>query len=165
MPLNLILDQRLSEDRWVHLADDAPLPVGGDITVTLARWQKESSELRAFSGHVGVRVPSTADIEETAPALFNCPLVILEFPSFPDGRAFTQARLLRERFGYKGELRATGDVRRDQVFYMQRCGFNAFAPAPHVDIGEVFKALTEITLTYQNAADQRPTISQRRSAA
>ena len=164
MPRRIIRDQRVTEDRWEHLADDAPLPPQGDVTVSLARWGSEREALRGFAGRLGVRVPNTADIEEIAVNVLDRPLICLEFPAFGDGRAFTQARLLRERLGYKGELRAIGDVARDQLWYMQRCGFDSYDPRPDRDIGEALKAFTEITATYQGAADGRVTIFARRAA-
>ncbi len=164
MPHRIIRDQRVVEDHWQHLADDAPLPASGDITLSLARWDKERGSLGAYSGKVGVRVPNTSDIEEIASIISSNILICLEFPAFGDGRAFTQARLLRERFGYKGELRAIGDVARDQLFYMQRCGIDSYEPRPDRDIGEALKAFTEITQTYQGAADGRTTVFARRAA-
>lgn len=163
MPPRIIHDQRVVEDHWQHLADDAPLPAAGDITVSLARWQQEADALKARAAKVGVRVPNTLDIEEVASNIIDIPLLCLEFPAFGDGRAFTQARLLRERLGYRGELRAMGDVARDQLFYMQRCGFDSYEPRADKDIGEALKAFTEITLTYQGAADTKQTVFARRA--
>ncbi len=71
-----------------------------------------------------------------------------------DGRAFTQARLLRERYGFKKEIRATGDVLQDQLFYMQRCGFDAFEVREDQDMASALKAFEEMTVTYQPAADE-----------
>ncbi len=164
MPRRIIREQRVVEDHWQHLADDAPLPTNGDVTVSYARWQKEGEALRLYQGQIGVRVPNHASIEEIASSIADRPLICLEFPAFGDGRAFSQARVLREYLGYKGELRAIGDVLRDQLFYMQRCGFNAYEPRADRDIGEALKAFTEITLTYQGAADQPQSIFQRRAA-
>ena len=164
MPHRIIRDQRVVEDHWQHLADDAPLPTSGDITVSLARWDTERETLRAYYGEVGVRIPNTVSLEELTLNIADISLICLDFPAFGDGRAFTQARLLRERLGYKGELRAVGDVARDQIWYMQRCGFDSYEPRPDRDIGEALKALTEITQTYQGAADHRTTVFARRAA-
>ncbi|MGH8530221.1 MAG: DUF934 domain-containing protein [Nevskiales bacterium] len=163
MPPRIIREQRVVEDHWLHLADDAPLSAEGDVTVSLGRWQNEAESLRAHTGKVGVRVPNTLDIEEITLSITDRPLICLEFPAFGDGRAFTQARLLRERLGYRGELRAVGDVARDQLFYMQRCGFDSYEPRADKDIGEALKAFTEITLTYQGAADTQQTVFARRA--
>lgn len=164
MPRRIIRDQRVVDDHWQHLADDAALPPGGDITVSMARWDKERDALRNHGGKVGVRLPNTVDVQEITLNTTDIPLICLEFPAFGDGRAFTQARLLRERLGYKGELRAIGDVVRDQMYYMQRCGFDSYEPRPDRDIGEALKAFTEITQTYQGAADGRTTVFARRAA-
>ena len=88
--------------------------------------------------------------------------MVLNFPAFKDGRGFTTARLLRERHGYKGEIRAVGDVGRDQMFYMQRCGFNAFEVRSDRDLEDALRALDDFTVTYQAAADQPLPLYRRR---
>lgn len=169
MPLEvgapLIAGRQIAANTCRHLMDDQVLPDNGLISITLARWEREAAALTTSLCQVGVRVASTVDIETCAMQLLDRPLIVLEFPSFGDGRAFTQARVLRERYGYRGELRASGDVRRDQLFYMQRCGFDTFELAPHVDLVDALRAFTEIRLTYQGAADSTRTIQHRRSAA
>lgn len=116
---SVIKGRRIVEDRWQSIADDAELPAGA-VIVALARWRRERAALLARDEPVGVRLPNTADVTELAEDLPKLAVVALEFPKFSDGRAYSQARLLRERFGYRGEIRAVGDVLRDQLFFMAR---------------------------------------------
>ena len=80
-------------------------------------------------------------------------MIAIDFPAFKDGRGFSQARLLRERYGYKGEIRAVGDVARDQMFFMARCGINAFEVKPGRSLEDALKAFNDFSVTYQPAAD------------
>ncbi|HRY15786.1 MAG TPA: DUF934 domain-containing protein, partial [Candidatus Competibacteraceae bacterium] len=113
---SVIKQRQIVEDAWRHVADDAQLPAG-PIIISFARWQQERVNLRERNEPVGVRLPNTTDVAELAGDLAELALVALEFPKFTDGRAYSQARLLRERHGYQGEIRATGDVLRDQLFF------------------------------------------------
>ena len=102
---------------------------------------------------MGVNWPNDKPESELAPYLPHLSLIALEFPVFRDGRAFTQGRLLRERHGFKGEIRATGDVLRDQFLFMVRAGFDAFEVKKASDADAFAKVLRELTLRYQPAAD------------
>ena len=144
-------------DPWVAIADDAPLPETGSPIVSLARWQRERAALRARNGALGVRLPNSAGVEEIAGDLDRLALVALEFPKFNDGRAFSQARLLRERYAYRGELRATGQVLRDQLLFMARCGFDAFEIAKGDPVESWQHAIAAFTVFYQPTGDGRPT--------
>ena len=99
-------------------------------------------------------MPNTVDVVEMVADLPRLELVALEFPKFSDGRALSQARLLRERYGYRGEIRAMGDVLRDQLFFMTRCGFDAFEPRPDRSLEDALAAFDEFSASYQPAADQ-----------
>ncbi|MFZ1642565.1 MAG: DUF934 domain-containing protein [Candidatus Contendobacter sp.] len=150
---SVIKHRRIVEDRWQHLADDADLPVG-PVIVTLARWRKERAALRERGDPVGVRLPNTANVADLAADLPVLALVALEFPKFADGRAYSQARLLRERYGYQGELRAVGDVLRDQLLFMARSGFDAFELRADRGLEDALEAFGEFSESYQPAADQ-----------
>lgn len=155
----------VAADPWQHVAAGDPLPAEGPVVVPFERWKAEREALLARHGAVGVRLANTQPLAEVAFDLARFELLELEFPKFVDGRAYTQARLLRERYGYKGELRATGNVLRDQLQFMQRCGFDAFeiAAANAVEIWRA--AVDEIEVVYQPAADGRvPAARLRRSA-
>ena len=90
------------------------------------------------------------------------PVIAIDFPQFTDGRGYSHARLLRERYGYTGEIRAIGDVLRDQLFFMQRCGFDAFAVRPDRDPYDALKGLSDFSVTYQTGVDQPLPLFRRR---
>ena len=114
------------EDGWTALADEAPAPDEGAILVSLKRWLGERETLRGRNSPVGVRVEAGAEAQAHLADLADRPLVALAFGKFADGRSFSYARLLRDRFGFRGELRAWGDVLIDEIPLMLRCGFNSF---------------------------------------
>ena len=150
----IIRNRQIVEDYWLSVADDEPLPPQGAVVVSLARWRQERETLLRRGDKLGVRLKNDAPVAEIATDLPDLALIALEFPSFRDGRAFTQARLLRERYGYRGELRAVGDVLRDQLFFMRRCGFDAFELRPDRSLEDALEAFDEFTVTYQAAADE-----------
>ena len=115
-----------AEDSWTFLADDAPAPDEGPIVVSLRRWLAEGETLKARGAQVGVAVEAGADALAHLADLAGRPLVALAFAKFADGRAFSYARLLRDRFRFRGELRAIGDVLIDEIPLMLRCGFDSF---------------------------------------
>ena len=118
----------LADDRFAAVADDEALPPG-DVILSLTRFQTDGEALLSEGRQVGVRVASDEAVEALAYDLPRIAVVALEFPKYRDGRAFTSARLLRERLGYQGEVRAVGDVLRTLAGFMVRCGFDAFEPA------------------------------------
>lgn len=147
-------------DHVVHVGDEDVLPDTGDVLVSRARLLADGEQLaaRRAAGHrVGVRL-TTEDSAETAASLLDrVDLVALYIPKFVDGRFFTTARLLRERYGYRGELRVCGDVVPDQVFYMHRCGIDAFeVPGPAHRLEAAARALSTFTEVYQGALDRGP---------
>jgi uncharacterized protein (DUF934 family) len=142
------------EDEFLHPSDDESLPLRGDVVVSLARFRAERDALLAREGQLGVRIPGEADPEELRADLDALALVEIELPRFKDGRAFTTGRLLRERLGFRGEIRAVGYVLRDQIFYLSRCGFDAFELKPNRDPEEALRAFGEMTVTYQPAVDE-----------
>jgi uncharacterized protein (DUF934 family) len=115
-----------AEDAWVFLADEAPAPAGGAIVVSLKRWLAERDALSSRAAPVGVALEAGADAQAHLAELATRPLVALAFAKFADGRSFSYARLLRDRHGFKGELRAIGDVLIDEIPLMLRCGFDSF---------------------------------------
>ena len=115
-----------AENDWTFVADDAPAPAEGAIVVSLQRWLAEGEALKARSAPVGVAVEAGADAQAHLADLAGRPLIALAFAKFADGRAFSYARMLRDRFGFKGELRAIGDVLIDEIPLMLRCGFDSF---------------------------------------
>ncbi|MBL6750861.1 MAG: DUF934 domain-containing protein [Nevskia sp.] len=158
----IIRNRAIAADDYTTLADDAPLPAMGQVIVSLQRWRAERGALAGGGLRVGVRLANTDDIALVWADVRERPLIALEWPKFADGRAFTQARLLRTRYGFAGELRAVGDVARDQMFYMRRCGIDSFAPRADQDLDGCLAALTELSDAYQPAADGVVPVWQRR---
>jgi uncharacterized protein (DUF934 family) len=113
-------------DSWTFLADGAPAPQGGAVVVSLKRWLDQREALAERDGPVGVVVDAGADAQAHLPDLAGRPLVALSFAKFADGRSFSYARMLRDRYGFRGELRAIGDVLIDEIPLMLRCGFDSF---------------------------------------
>lgn len=149
--MQVIKNRQIIEDTWTPVADDAELPPG-KVLVSVARWNREHAHLVGRKEPVGVRF-APDDSPEALQNLAQIPLIAVEFPKFSDGRGYSHARLLRERYGYKGELRAVGNVLRDQLFYMARCGIDSFALQPGKDIQGALEAFNEFSVTYQGAAD------------
>jgi uncharacterized protein (DUF934 family) len=154
----LIRDGARAEDDWIHLADDAAPPASGKAIVSLARWRKEHDTLGASPLSVGVQIPNTEDVNTLWPELKDRPLIALEWPKWGDGRALSQARVLRERWGYHGELRAVGCVARDLLQGMQRCGVDAFELRPNENVEQCLRALKDFSVAYQRAADTLPNV-------
>ena len=159
----LLKDGRLVADLWTSIADDAEVPATGPVIVSLAHFRAERDRLLARGAPLGVRLKSSELAKELGEDARLLELVALEFPTFRDGRAYSSARLLRERYGFSGELRAVGDVLRDQFLFMHRCGFDAFEVADVSAVDAWQKALAEFTVVYQPAADGRLPASARRS--
>ncbi|USG60725.1 DUF934 domain-containing protein [Sneathiella marina] len=153
---NYIKDRKPADDEWMPFTglEEADSLPAGDIYVPLEEWVAARGMLLGRNSRLGVSLKNTDDLTLIKDDLERLDLIVLEFPKMADGRAFTQARLLRDRYGFKGEIRATGDVLHDQLFYMQRCGFNAFELRSGEDLTGSLKAFTEMTVTYQPATDE-----------
>lgn len=169
----IIKDGHLVEDDWVFIPDSLPLDEVARPVVSLARWQGESRTWLGRNRPLGLRLPNDADPAIIGADLHRFALIELEFPTYRDGRAYSQARLLRERHGYPGELRAVGEVGRDQYFFLDRCGFDSVtvtgdeAELTHALEGW-FEAMAEISVPMQSASDKRSPASslrERRRAA
>jgi uncharacterized protein (DUF934 family) len=115
-----------AEDIWTTIADGDALPPAGAIVVSAQRWAAEREALSSRADRVGVLIVAGKDAVEQLREAAARPLVVLSFAKFADGRAFSYAELLRERFGFAGELRAGGDVLLDEIPLMLRCGFDSF---------------------------------------
>lgn len=140
------------DDPWIVIADDAPLPVSCPVIVSLTRWLAERDALRARNGLVGVRLRSAELAEDIAADLEHLSLVAIEFPTIGAGRGYTTGRLLRERYGFSGELRAVGPLVRDLFPFLRRCGFDAVEARDEVEAAAWRQAVGAITVAYQNAA-------------
>jgi uncharacterized protein (DUF934 family) len=155
--MQLVKSGRIVEDRFVRVLDDAPLPEGVPVILPAARLLADARDLVLRPAPVGVIWPNDRRIAELVPYLDWIALVALVFPTFKDGRAYSQARLLRERHAFRGELRATGQVLRDQALFMQRAGFDAFEVTKDIDASHFAEALQRYSVFYQPTGDGRPT--------
>ncbi len=146
-----------AEDGFAHLADEErPGPNVGDVIVSLPRFQADGGELRAQGRRLGVRLKPDEAVGTLAPDLPGVAVVALEFPKFRDGRAFSSAMLLRERYRYAGEVRAVGEVLRDLAKDMVRSGFDAFEPSDGSDPQTWGRAANRYRHVYQRGTDARP---------
>jgi uncharacterized protein (DUF934 family) len=151
----LVKDGRIIEDRYVRLLDDAPIPDGVPVIVAADRFMADAAELTRRDAPIGVLWPNNRKVAELEPWLNRLALVALVFPKFRDGRAYSQARLLRERYGFRGELRATGDVLRDQFQFLLRAGFDALEVKKQADAEVFAKAAARFSVFYQPSGDGR----------
>ncbi|MBL4683178.1 MAG: DUF934 domain-containing protein [Nannocystaceae bacterium] len=150
--MEIIRDQKIVQDSWRHIEDGDPVPESGDVTVSLIRFGAERSDLDARSGRDGVRVGPDEEIDTIIADLGKLPLIAVTFPKFTDGRGYSTARLLRGRHGYTGELRATGQIFRDQLFYLHRVGFDAFEMAPGKSLSDALEGFSDFSVTYQSSS-------------
>lgn len=141
---------RLSEN---EMPESVTIPAG-KIIVPLKVWQAQRATLENRA-ELGVWFASNERPEELKGEVEKFDVIAVDFPKFADGRGYSIAYNLRARLGYVGELRAIGDVLRDQMFYMQRVGFDAFAPRPDKNIHDALKGLTDFSETYQTSLDQK----------
>jgi len=160
--MEIIKQRKIVTDGFVHVTDDEPLPASGDLIVSLARFTAEKAALQTRKGKLGVQLKSDQTAQDVAADLDQLAVIAIEFPKFRDGRGFSTARLLRDRHGFKGEIRAVGHVIREQLFYMARCGFDAFELAPGKDIQDALTGFDDFHVTYQAAADDARPLYRRR---
>jgi uncharacterized protein (DUF934 family) len=153
----LVKNGKISTDPFVHVADDEAVPEGGAVLISAKRFLEDPALFAARVGETGVIWPNNRDLDDLVPHLGQVVVVALVFPSFRDGRAYSQARLLRERYGYKGELRATGQVLRDQFVFMLRAGFDAFEVKKESDAEAFTATVQRYSVFYQPTGDGRVT--------
>lgn len=147
--MKIIKDKAIIEDTWVHYCGTGDLP-DGNIIVSLQTWREAD-----FSGRkVGLQLEPGEPLENIRDDLDKIELIAINFPTFNDGRGYSMAKILRDRFGYKGEIRAVGDVMRDQIFYLQRCGFTAYEVKAGKDINDALKAFDDFSVKYQVSTDE-----------
>lgn len=158
----LVRDGRIATDswrlldsnagRWLAVGEDGfvpDFPADADLIAPLALLQARGDELLERKGRTGVLLEPHDDPATLAGTVQRLALVALNFPKFSDGRGYSSARLLRERYGFRGELRAVGDVLRDQLLFMQRCGFDSFELREDQEPAEALTAFSELGEQYQ----------------
>src|SRR5437763_2553860 len=160
----LVKAGHIIEDRFVRVLDEAPVPEGIAVILPATRLLADAGELVLRQAPTGVIWPNERKVAELAPYLDWLALVALVFPNFRDGRAYSQARILRERHHFPGELRATGQVLRDQFLFLYRAGFDAFEVSKAADVPAFIKAMATYSIFYQPTGDGRPTAASRRLA-
>jgi uncharacterized protein (DUF934 family) len=158
----LVKSEKIINETLVHVADGAELPGDGAVLISAARFLEDPEKLLGRSGGTGVIWPNNRDLDDLVPYLDRIAAVALVFPTFRDGRAYSQARLLRERHLYRGELRATGQVLRDQFVFMLRAGFDAFEVKKQADAEAFAQTAKRYSVFYQPTGDGRPTALNRR---
>lgn len=168
----IIKHESVVDDAWEvfklgegEIAETAALPAG-QVLLPLAVWKARKDEI--ISAHaddrpVGVWLDSSDGPEALADDLDRFAVIGINFPKFADGRGYSTARLLRERYGFKGEIRAIGDVLHDQLFFMKRCGIDAYAVRADKDIEAALGGLRPFSESYQTAVDQPYPLFRRRA--
>ena len=156
----LVKGGKIAADPFAHVADGAELPQGC-VLVSAARFLEDPDALLK-RGKVGVIWPNSRDVDDLVPYLDRLAAVALVFPTFRDGRAYSQARLLRERYSYRGELRATGQVLRDQFVFMLRAGFDSFDVKKQADAEAFAQTVHRYSVFYQPTGDGKLTALHRR---
>ena len=158
----LVKGGKITDDVFVHVADGAALPDDGAILVPAARLLENPASVLDRKDKIGVIWPNNRDVDDLVPYLDRLAVVALVFPIFRDGRAYSQARLLRERFSFRGELRATGQVLRDQFVFMLRAGFDSFEVKKQSDAEAFAQTVKRYSVFYQPTGDGRLTALHRR---
>ena len=161
----IIKNNQVVDDQWTLLEADAQLEQAlqtAQAIIPLPLWQQHKEQLQGLPP-LGDWLESDQVIEDLVDDLAHFAVIALNFPVFTDGRHFSSARLLRERYAYRGEIRAIGDVARDQLFFMQRCGFDAYVIRADRCPVDALQSLTDLSVSYQAAYDQNLPLYRRRS--
>ena len=158
----LVKGGKITDDVFVHVADGAALPDDGAILVPAARLLENPASFLDRKDKIGVIWPNNRDVDDLVPYLDRLAAVALVFPTFRDGRAYSQARLIRETHGFRGTLRATGDVLRDQFHFLTRAGFDSFEVKKPADAKVFTEVLARFSVYYQPGADGRASALRRR---
>src|SRR6266481_7601450 len=160
----LVKGGKITDDTFVHVADGVELPDDGAVLIPAARFLEKAESVLQRKGKTGVIWPNNRDVDDLVRYLDRLAAVALVFPTFRDGRAYSQARLLRERYQFRGELRATGQVLRDQMLFLHRAGFDAFEVTKDSDAAAFAEAVHRYSVFYQPTGDGRAsTLTARRA--
>ena len=145
--MRIIKDRQIVNDDWIYIDDGALMP--GNITVSLQRWQADKEQLMQHSGKLGIRLTAEDPLEDIATDLSRFNLVEIYFKVFTDGRSFSQARLLRNRYHFAGEIRAVGHFMRDQIYYLHRVGVNSFKLDDDNELQGALSCIKDFSVNYQ----------------
>jgi uncharacterized protein (DUF934 family) len=160
----IIKNAAVVDDNWVIITDTeiestSDLP-NGNLVLPLSVWDNLASQLG--DRNIGVWINSHESVADIKDMCNTLPIIAINFPIFSDGRGYSYAHVLRAQYGYKGELRAIGDVLMDQLFYMKRCGFDSFAMREDQKLDIAIKHLSDFNVTYQAAIDNNKPLFRRR---
>lgn len=153
--MRVIKDNKVVDDSWLRIEEadfERALPEA-NVIVPFSYWQAHRAELMQRQGRLGVCVNGDDETEDVAKDLSHFDIIALDFPVFRDGRGYSHARILRDHYNYQGDIRAVGEVLRDQLFFMQRCGITSFHLREGKDIEDAMKGLSDFSVKYQTAAD------------
>ena len=154
----LLKNGELLDDIYTDVRELEDIPPSGAVLVSLQQWDSQRNALLARNEPIGIALKSDEKPELIAADLNQFGAVALEFPAFGDGRAYSYARLLRDRYGYAGELRAIGDVLLEQLHFMHRVGFDAFLIDSDDAISAWKTALADLSVWYQPTGDGRASV-------
>lgn len=160
---NIIKNGAITEDTYHIITEVGALPAA-DIVVSLDVWQQQRAEVLAHPYKKGIMLKPDQHPEVIVSDLANLDIIALVFPAFADGRGYSYAVLLRQRYSFKGELRATGDIFKDNMFYLRRCGFDSFAVRADKDIDVALQGLQDFSEYYQASTDESAPLYRRRLA-
>lgn len=154
--MQIIKNRAICTDDFQKLTDDSPLPQGGKVLVSLERWNRDFENLSSQFAACGIVLPSDK-LPKDIQALNRLALIAITFPRFTDGRGYSIAKLLRTREKFQGDIRATGWVLRDNLLYMERCGFTSFELKDGKPLESGLEAFSELAIPYQaTVQDARP---------
>jgi uncharacterized protein (DUF934 family) len=154
--MRLFKNGAFTDDTWQHIGDQDPLPIEGRAILPLARWRSQQAQLAALGVPIGVKVEPADALDAFADDIHRLAVIALSFPKFTDGRSYSKARMLREQHGYKGEIRAVGEVLLDQIPLMMRCGFDALEIRNEPTLRALERGhLPGLAATYQPAGRQQ----------
>jgi uncharacterized protein (DUF934 family) len=160
----LIKNGRVVEDRFVRILDDAPIPDGVPAIVPAARFLADAEDILRRDAPTGIEWPNSRKVAELEPYVDRLAVIVLAFPNFKDGRGYSQARQLRERYKFAGELRAAGQILRDQFLFLVRAGFDSLEVKKSADADAFAATLARYSVFYQPSGDTRVAAPQRRLA-
>ena len=158
----ILKNTEVVSDNWILLDETAESLPTGNVLLSYEQWQNYADQLSSHSGSLGVWLEGHAEIEQIIEPFLDLPLIAINFPKFADGRGFSSARLIRERYNYSGELRAIGGFIRDQLYLLKRCGFNAFQFSDENELSEAAESLKDFSENYQVSVDQENPLFRRR---
>ena len=161
----LIVRQKLTTDHWLWLDENAPIAPDASVIVSLTRLRSDREAFTDRSGELGVVLQPDDDPLSLYGELNRLALIAVNFPVFTDGRGYSSARLIRERLGWTGELRAVGDIQRDQIPYLYRVGFDSFSLKAGQDPEQALSAFGDFSEAYQASVAQPLPLSRRRRTA